>query len=40
MSWMEWALIGTMAVMAVFFAIVIIVSYLEGWKWSRHDKRR
>jgi len=37
MSWMGWVFIGVMALAAVFFAVVIIVSFLEGWKWSRHD---
>lgn len=39
MSWMGWVFIGTMAFLAVIFAVVIIVSLLEGWKWSRYDKR-
>lgn len=39
MSWMGWALIGVMAFSAVFFAVVIIVSYAEGWKkW--HDQQK
>ena len=32
MSWMGWVTIGVMAAAALLFAIVVIVSYLEGWK--------
>lgn len=36
MSWMGWVFIGAMAFLALIFAVVIIVSYLEGWrKWRR-----
>lgn len=35
MSWMEWTLAGVMIFCAVFFAIVVIVSYLEGWRWRK-----
>lgn len=32
MSWMEWALAGVMIICAVFFGVVVILSYLEGWR--------
>ena len=36
MSWMGWAVIGVMAFSAVFFGVLIIVSFLEGWgRWRR-----
>ena len=35
MSWMGYALIVCMAICAVLFGIVIIVSYLEGWRWRK-----
>ena len=35
MSWMGWVAIGVMAACALLFAVVLIVSYLEGWRWRR-----
>ena len=35
MSWMGWVMIGIMIFGAVFFGIVIVVSFLEGWRWRR-----
>ena len=35
MSWMGYAAIGVMAASAVLFGVVIIVSYLEGWRWRK-----
>lgn len=35
MSWMGWVMIGAMAAGVILFAVVLIVSYLEGWRWRR-----
>ena len=35
MSWMGWTAIVLMAFALVFFLVILIVSYLEGWKWRR-----
>lgn len=35
MSWIGYAVIGVMAAFAVLFGVVIIVSYLEGWRWRK-----
>ena len=35
MSWMGWVMIGAMAAGVILFAVVLIVSYLEGWRRRR-----
>lgn len=35
MSWMEYTLIGVVSASVLFFLVIIVVSYLEGWKWRR-----
>lgn len=35
MSWMGWVAICVFAFALVFLLVVVVVSYLEGWKWRR-----
>ena len=35
MSWMGWVAISVFAFALAFLLVVVVVSYLEGWKWRR-----
>ena len=35
MNWMAWTAIGAAAAGAILFAVVLIVSCLEGWRWRK-----